>query len=57
MSSGGGRNGVVKMAALKEERSYGLSCGRVGGRVSIDIDNVNWIGSHRDKWNFTCPAT
>lgn len=35
MSSGGGRNGVVKMAALKEERSYGLSCGRVGGRVSV----------------------
>ncbi|XP_018412985.1 PREDICTED: RNA polymerase II elongation factor ELL isoform X2 [Nanorana parkeri] len=23
------------MAALKEERSYGLSCGRVGGRVSV----------------------
>ncbi|XP_053321692.1 RNA polymerase II elongation factor ELL [Spea bombifrons] len=34
-SGGGGGNGVVKMAALQEERSYGLSCGRVGGRVSV----------------------
>ncbi|OCU00694.1 RNA polymerase II elongation factor ELL [Xenopus laevis] len=32
---GGGGNGVVKMAALQEERSYGLSCGIVGGRVSV----------------------
>ncbi|KAG8454841.1 hypothetical protein GDO86_001164 [Hymenochirus boettgeri] len=32
---GGGGNGVVKMAALQEEQSYGLSCGRVGGTVSV----------------------